>query len=227
MAGPAVPERRGRALVGRVGVPLSFDGFVERAAVSRETAERLKVYGDLLVRWQKAINLVSQDSLTDLWRRHFLDSAQLYRFLPAGVPRLLDFGSGAGFPGLVLSIMGLPDVHLVESDGRKCAFLREAARVTGASITLHEKRLESIVPFGTPVVTARGFASLDRLVGYAMPYLALWDGPSAGIFLKGEHSEKELTVALGKYNMRYEAFPSIASDTGVVIRVEGHYHERV
>ena len=123
--------------------------------------------------------------------------------------------------------MGLPDVHLVESDGRKCAFLREAARLTGAHVTLHEKRLESIVPFGTPVVTARGFAALDQILGYAMPYLDLWPEPSTGIFLKGEHSEKELTVALGKYNMRYEAIPSIASDTGVVIRVEGHYHERV
>ena len=111
--------------------PLSAEAFRAAANVSRETLERLKRYAVLLEKWNRAINLVARGSLIDIWRRHMLDSAQLWPLLPAarGRPhRILDLGSGAGFPGLVLAIMGVPErtveVHLVESDEKKAAFLR-------------------------------------------------------------------------------------------------------
>ena len=91
--------------------------------VSRETLERLQVYNMLLHKWQRAINLVSRQSLDDSWRRHFLDSGQLFRLLPGEANSMLDIGSGAGFPGMVLAIMGARNVELVESDERKCLFL--------------------------------------------------------------------------------------------------------
>src|SRR5207247_807237 len=101
--------------------------FAEATGVSRETLRRLEGYAALLVKWQRAINLVGEDSLPDLWRRHLLDSAVLFPLLPKSTECVADLGSGAGFPGLVLAILGIPEVHLVEADSRKCAFLAEAA----------------------------------------------------------------------------------------------------
>src|SRR5258705_7488922 len=103
---------------------VTAEEFAAALAVSRETVAGLAAYAALLERWQQRINLVAADSLTDLWRRHMLDSAQLLPLVatpPATPPRvILDVGSGAGFPGLVLAIMGLPGVHLVEADARQC-----------------------------------------------------------------------------------------------------------
>src|SRR5918912_3476535 len=124
-----------RPEAGRMSGPLTPEGFAELVPVSRETLDRLAAYLDLLRRWQRTINLVGAATLDDPWRRHLLDSAQLLRFLPEGVRRLVDLGSGAGLPGLALAILGVPEVHLIESDRRKAAFLREAARATGAAAT--------------------------------------------------------------------------------------------
>jgi 16S rRNA (guanine527-N7)-methyltransferase len=102
------------------------EDFAAATGVSRETIERLSAYAALLVKWQARINLVSASTLEDLWRRHMLDSAQLLPLLPEGTTSVIDLGSGAGFPGLVLAILGIPEVHLIESDQRKCVFLTEA-----------------------------------------------------------------------------------------------------
>ena len=106
------------------------DDFRQVSGVSRETLERLRIYEALLRKWQAKINLVGPATLDDAWRRHFLDSAQLFPLLPANAQVVVDLGSGAGFPGLVLAVMGVPTVHLIESDLRKAAFLREVARET-------------------------------------------------------------------------------------------------
>ncbi len=109
-------------------MPLGPEGFAEFVPVSRETLARLEAYADLLTRWSARINLVGRDTLVDLWRRHILDSTQLHRFIPNSARSLIDLGSGAGLPGLVLAILGVSGVELVEADSRKAAFLREAAR---------------------------------------------------------------------------------------------------
>ena len=123
------------------------EAFAAACDVSRETLARLELYAELLGRWNRAINLVGKRTLDDLWRRHFLDSAQLLPLLPPldGRPRVLaDLGSGAGFPGRVLAILGAVLVHLVESDLKKATFLREVARATGAPASVHAARIESL-----------------------------------------------------------------------------------
>src|SRR3546814_13175190 len=100
----------------------------------------------LLAKWQRAVNLVGKGTLPDLWRRHMLDSAQLWALLPPGTPNLVDLGSGAGLPGLVLAILGAPDVHLVEADATQCAFPRAAPRVPATADPVHHPRLAHLPP---------------------------------------------------------------------------------
>ncbi len=178
---------------------------------------RLGAHLDLLVKWRDAANLVSRASMADPWRRHMLDSAQLLPLLRNPAGPLLDIGSGAGFPGLVLAILGAGEVHLVESDARKCEFLREAARITGTEITIHRARVEDIPAFPVRTVTARACAPLDRLLGLAAPFLA--DG-GTGLFHKGAMVNKELTRAAKNWTMHVERIPSVADDNGVCLRIE-------
>src|SRR5260221_9818849 len=171
---------------------LAPHGFAALSGVSRETLGRLEAYAELLVRWSARINLVGANTLSDLWRRHFLDSAQLFAHVPAGTQSLIDLGSGAGFPGLVLAILGVPGVELIEADARKCAFLREASHLTAAPVVIRNARIEAVSPRIVNVVTARGCASLDRLLLLAQRFI----GPdTACLILKGERAAQELTPA--------------------------------
>jgi 16S rRNA (guanine527-N7)-methyltransferase len=199
--------------------PLSPAGFAEATGVSRETLSRLEGYAALLVKWQKAINLVAGDSLADLWRRHMLDSAVLWPLIPPGAQVLVDFGSGAGFPGLVLAILGLPEVHLIESDTRKCAFLAEAARLFAPSpVKIHRGRIEEVTPIPADVVTARALADLDTLLGYAARFLK---PGGVCLFLKGRKAEDELTLAGQRWTMSVERFANPAEPSGLVLRIKG------
>ncbi|WP_188259805.1 16S rRNA (guanine(527)-N(7))-methyltransferase RsmG [Azospirillum tabaci] len=192
--------------------------FQAETGVSRETLDRLAAYEATLRKWQPKINLVGPSTLPDAWRRHFLDSAQLYPLLPEGARVLVDLGSGAGFPGLVLAIMGVPEVHLVESDSRKCAFLREAARVAGASVTVHNKRIEAAPPISADVVTARALAPLNDLLNWAYPFL---QDRGAALFPKGQNVADELTDTTKHWKMRTERFDSRTDPTGTILRVSG------
>jgi 16S rRNA (guanine527-N7)-methyltransferase len=190
--------------------------FAADTGVSRETLERLSAYAALLVKWQARINLVSTATLDDLWRRHMLDSAQLVPLLPAETKSLVDLGSGAGFPGLVLAILGVPAVHLIESDQRKCIFLGEAARAAGVWATIHNTRIESIEGVTTGLVTARACAPLDQLLTYAQKFL--WHDGKA-LFLKGAAVEEELVGARKNWQMEVERFPSASDPTGCILRI--------
>ncbi|MCE2509540.1 MAG: 16S rRNA (guanine(527)-N(7))-methyltransferase RsmG [Alphaproteobacteria bacterium] len=193
-----------------------MEEFQSLTNVSRETCDRLAAYLRLLERWQQRINLVGAGSLADPWRRHFLDSAQLLPLLPKAACSLVDLGSGAGFPGLVLGILGVPEIHLVESDGRKGAFLQEAARETGVSAVVHADRIENLTPFPADVVTARALAPLDSLLSLALPFL---DSGATGLFLKGRGVFEELTVAEKSWKMAIEQFPSQSDPDGVILRL--------
>jgi 16S rRNA (guanine527-N7)-methyltransferase len=186
--------------------------------VSRETLDRLSLYLDLLQQWQRAINLVGASTLADPWRRHILDSAQLVPHLPAVAGTVLDLGSGAGLPGLVLAVLGVPGVQLVESDQRKAQFLREAARTTQAPIVVHAARIEQLDAVHADVVTARALAPLDRLLGLAERFL----GPdSLCLFLKGESAPRELTEARQTWHMHSEIVPSRSASAGVLLKLQG------
>ena len=193
------------------------DDFAARTNVSRETLDRLEIYAALLTKWQRRMNLVGPATVSDLWRRHFLDSAQLAPLLPSMDIDLLDFGSGAGFPGLILAVMGVRSVHLVEANTRKCAFLREAARETGATVHIHNARIEQLTPWTVDVVSARALAPLPRLMEYANPYMA---PNSICLFLKGRRFKDELTEAQKTWDIRVHTLKSSIDPEGVILQVE-------
>ena len=196
---------------------LTADRFAEIVPVSRETLARLEAYAALLIRWSTRINLVGRDTVADLWRRHILDSAQLRPIVPDRGRSLIDLGSGAGLPGLILAILGVPAVELVEADSRKCAFLREAARLTETDVTIRPCRIEAVPPHPVDVVTARACAPLDRLLGLAEPFLA---PDSECLFLKGERVEQELTLARQHWTMSVSACQSRSDPRGVILRLQ-------
>jgi 16S rRNA (guanine527-N7)-methyltransferase len=200
-----------------VSAPLGPEAFAERAAVSRETLERLVAYADLLTCWSARINLVGRDTLPDLWRRHILDSAQLYPLVPKAAQNLLDLGSGAGFPGLVMAILGVPGVELVEADTRKSAFLREAARITGAKVTIRPCRIQAVPAHPADIVTARACAPLDRLLDLAEPFLA---PGTICLFPKGERFAEELTLARKGWTMSLSVEQSLSDRRGVILRLQ-------
>lgn len=178
---------------------------------------KLECYRILIIKWQGTINLVGARSLSDIWRRHFLDSAQLIDQIPDAAHRVVDLGSGGGFPGLVLAILGAPEVVLIESDARKASFLREAARLIDAPATILTGRIEQITPLKADVVTARACAPLKKLIDYAERHRS----PGGfGLFLKGKRVDEELTEARKHWNMRFEKFSSRSDPSGTILKVE-------
>jgi 16S rRNA (guanine527-N7)-methyltransferase len=174
------------------------------ADLPEATLKRLEIYAALIKKWQRAVNLVSPSSLKDLWVRHFADSLQVSGAVPEA-RRWLDLGPGAGFPGLVTAIKYADDpraqVHLVESDRRKCAFLQTVARETKAPAIVHCGRIEEILPsldLKFDAVSARALAPLPELLAYAGKFI---DQGATGVFPKGKLLEGELTPSLtaGKY----------------------------
>lgn len=189
--------------------------FQNETGVSAAILARLETYAGLLVKWQARINLVGPDTLPDLWARHFLDSAQLAPLIQPG-SRIADLGSGAGFPGLVLAVLGVGEVHLVESDQRKCAFLREVNRATAAGAHIHNARIEALPPLEADVVTSRALASLDKLLEFADIHLL-----STGkcLFPKGKRWAEELTEAQKAWKMAAKTHPSRTEPAGRVLEL--------
>jgi 16S rRNA (guanine(527)-N(7))-methyltransferase RsmG len=200
-----------------VAAPLSLSDFRRLTGVSRETADRLEAYSDLLERWQRRINLVSTASLGDRWRRHFLDAAQLVPLIAGPPRRIADIGSGAGFPGLVLALMGAGPVDLIESDGRKCAFLSEAVRITGAPArVIHGRAEEATLDAPAEVITARGFGPIERILDVTEPIA----GPETIYLLpRGRNASERLTDSSKQTNMRIERYASITEPGGVILRL--------
>jgi len=184
--------------------------------VSRETYERLALYVAAIERWSRAINLFSRADLANIWERHIADALQLRVHIPSSVDRAIDLGSGGGIPGIVLAIATDIPFALVESDVRKCAFLREAARETAAPVVVHTARIEHLTLKPAPLVTARALAPLPRLLGLVEPFLA-----EGGLFLapKGETARMELTQAQKEWHMRVEACPSSTNPAASILKI--------
>lgn len=191
--------------------------------VPRETALRLDRYVEELRRWQTVKNLVGPGTMEQIWSRHLLDSAQLLRHAPADARVWADLGSGAGLPGLVLAIL-LRDrpgarVHLVESNGRKCAFLRHAARVCDVPATIHPVRIDDSLPErigSVDIVTARALAPLPQLLDWCS---GLWRKGAIGLFLKGQDVEKELTEASKSWRFSADLIPSLTEPKARIVRI--------
>jgi len=204
---------------------MNIDEFQNATGVSRETRDRLCQYAELLLRWNRAINLVAPGSLRDLWNRHFLDSAQILPLLgqPGSTGELVDFGSGAGFPGMVLAIMGQEHVHLIERDGRKCTFLREVAQRTHAPVTIHNKDISAVEPWSVRAVVARAFAPLPVLLPLAAPFLKQG---AIGVFPKGKSVDDELTEASKEWRIVADRVPSKSDPAGCILRIRKLEHDQ-
>lgn len=211
----------------------SPNAFQEAFGVSRETLDRLRIYEDLLKTWQKAVNLVSPSTLDEIWHRHFADSAQLLAlsgFPPHkeggednGGKDWLDLGSGAGFPGLVLAILlaerqPAARMTLVESDGRKAAFLGEVARKTGVVVEIRAERSEKAATQANSqirdVITARALAPLPKLLGLVAPFFS---PRTVALFPKGREAEVEVTQAQKRFGFEFSLAPSLTDDEARIV----------
>jgi 16S rRNA (guanine527-N7)-methyltransferase len=193
------------------------DAFAEQIIVSRETLEKFDAYADLLRIWNERFNLVASSTLEQIWLRHFFDSAQLFPLLPTGAFRLIDMGSGAGFPGLVLALLGVPDVHLVESIGKKADFLRLAAKELDLpQVTVHQARIETLHDLKAEIITARALKALPDLLGWARPHL---EPRGTLFFLKGKKAEAELTEAAKWWRFACDKIPSRSDSSGVILKI--------
>jgi 16S rRNA (guanine527-N7)-methyltransferase len=190
--------------------------------VSRETEDRLAIFVELLDRWRQKTNLISNSTFATVWTRHIADSAQLSALAP-DAKRWVDMGSGAGFPGLVIAIQlaGVPGalVHCIESDGRKCAFLREAVRATGAAAAIHPQRVEAIEPksLGTvDAVTARAFAPLPLTLELARPWM---ERGAIAVFPRGESAKDQIAALPEAWAYAIEPLQSVVNPKAAILRI--------
>lgn len=193
--------------------------FMEKYNVSRETFQRLKDYELSLNEWQKKFNLVSNASLADAWNRHFLDSVQLFKFIPEWAETLIDFGSGAGFPGMVLAVMAKEKtpylkVSLVESIAKKTLYLKAVSELTETDVEIINDRIENIKNRKADVVTSRAMASLNDLFSYVIGFCK---NDTVCIFPKGKRYMEEITEAEKHWRFKYEIKPSEQSDEGKIL----------
>jgi 16S rRNA (guanine527-N7)-methyltransferase len=195
----------------------------ELCDVSRETMDHLQTYADLLEKWNPSINLVSKTTLSEKWQRHFLDSAQVWPLIPGEAKKLVDIGSGAGFAGLVLAIIAMeksPSLSftLIESDARKCAFMRNTARAVGLGIEIQTKRIEAAENLSADVLTARALATVSQLLSYGENILA---PHGACLFLKGQGCAIEVAQARESWNFTATETNSLTHPTGKLLQLTG------
>jgi 16S rRNA (guanine527-N7)-methyltransferase len=195
------------------------DEVLQRLDVSRETAARLTIFAGIFEHWSRRINLVSRSSLAQVWTRHILDSAQLLDHAPNAARQWLDLGSGAGFPGLVCAILAaerrpILRVSLVESDQRKCAFLRTAAREAGIDVAIHACRIEDLPRQPADIISARALAPLTDLFRLANPHAK--EG-TVLLLPKGARHAEEIAEARSRWRFTVEARPSITDPSARIL----------
>ena len=199
----------------------TYQKFSSHIFVSRETYEKLCLFQKILIKWQRSINLISKNTVENTWERHFLDSAQLYKYLKDIEGNIIDFGSGAGFPGMVLAIMGKKKIHLVESDHKKCVFLKEIAMLTETDITIHNCRIEDLNFINVDLVTCRALASLKKLIYYVEIFInkSLRERQALPkmLFLKGKSYYSEVVELSKIKKISFEEYPSITDKDGRIL----------
>ena len=199
----------------------SYEKFCSFKYVSRETYEKLEIFYETLIKWQKSINLVSNSSLKHIWTRHFLDSAQLYNFTKDVQGNILDMGSGAGFPGIILAMMGNENINVVESDQRKCIFMREVARLTNTNLEIHNCRIEKLQFINPDLIVSRALAPLKKLIEYVENHICKNKLSTNKIpnmlFLKGKLYNEELNELKKIRKFKFKVYPSMTDKYGKII----------
>ena len=206
---------------------LGPEEFAAATGVSRETLDRLTILAQHLEDWNGRHNLVSVGSLADIWSRHMWDSAQLARYVQSSASSLVDLGSGAGFPGLVLAALlrGRVSVTLYESTRKKAEFLRSAAERMDLAVDVRCMRIENETPWSADVVTARALAPLPLLLGYAQRFCTQ---DTVCLLLKGQSVAAELTEARKSWRMKLSQHQSATDPSGVILEIRelGHVGRR-
>jgi 16S rRNA (guanine527-N7)-methyltransferase len=198
----------------------TYNDFIRYKNVSRETFLRLQDYVELLKKWQKTINLISPSTISDIWFRHIIDSVQLIEYIDEN-DVIADIGSGAGFPGLVLGMLGVKSMTLIESDTRKAVFLREAARITHTNIHIVNQRVEDASLSDFSVITARGFASIKAVLASLSDKI---NTNSKLLLLKGKKYKSEIEEAQREYSFDYKVYPSITDKESAVLIIQ-HFNQ--
>lgn len=192
--------------------------FARQDNVAQETLALFDQWNTILSKWNKSINLVQRSSLEQFWTRHAADSWQVTDYIKGPISTAIDLGSGGGFPGLAVGIwlkqQGQGEVTLVESAGKKAAFLRTAAREMTLPVKIEARRAESLEPKPYDLITARAFAPLLPLLGYAERF---YDENTQIVLLKGSSVPTEIEQAQSEFDFDYELFPSISDPQGYVL----------
>ena len=189
--------------------------------VSRETIDNLNVYVDILKKWNTTINLVSKGSIKDVWSRHILDSAQLFKLVTHDVKKWLDIGSGAGLPGLVIAVLAkrtFPSLQmtLIESDKRKCVFLNEVVRELDLNVKTVSKRIEDCPPESADIISARALTQLEKSLSYFKYHSNF---RSKGLFLKGKNIKTEIKLVKNIDNFQIKLSASEVDKAGYLVEV--------
>jgi 16S rRNA (guanine527-N7)-methyltransferase len=203
---------------------IEYNDFCSIQYVSRETYDKFKIYYETLIKWQKSINLISNSTLESIWGRHILDSAQLYKYTSNIKGNILDFGSGAGFPGLILAMMGNENINAVESDQKKCIFIKEVASLSNTKINIHNSRIEKLKFINPELITARALAPLEKLIKYIENYMKQGDDlkpilPNL-LFLKGKNYKQEILELKKTRSFDVTIFPSISDEYGKILYIK-------
>jgi 16S rRNA (guanine527-N7)-methyltransferase len=183
--------------------------------VSRETMQRLATYHALLLERAPTLSLVGRATLEDAWDRHFRDSAQLFPLVQGQGP-VLDIGTGAGFPGMVLAIMGIAPMHLADNNQQKIAFLQDVAAATGTDVTIHNVKAEALPDIEAGIVTSRALAPLADLLVLGSRFFARG---ATGLFPKGRKAPEEIDEARKRWHFTLETFPSATADESSILRL--------
>jgi len=201
---------------------LKKNKFVKSLNVSRETLNGFYEYETLLSKWNEKINLVSKNTLVDIWERHFLDSGQIIKHVEASGKRWVDVGSGAGFPGLVVALLLRDrkidcDLVLVEKNPKKGFFLSEVIRKLKLSVEVVNDNIDTLEPLKADILTARAFSELNKLIEIAFRHRKK---EGICLFLKGENYRMELDKTLNYWFFDYDIFDSLSNPSGKIIRVK-------
>jgi len=203
----------------------SYEDFCFYQNVSRETYDKFKLFEETLIKWQRSINLISKSTINDIWFRHLLDSSQLYSFISKTKGNILDFGSGAGFPGLVLAIMGHKKICLVESDQKKCTFLREVAMLCEIEVSIFNTRIENLEYKEVDLIMSRALAPLSKLIDYVELFID--KSPSKKktfpnmLFLKGKSYKNEILDLHKNKKLFFYEYPSLTDKFSKILYFDG------
>jgi 16S rRNA (guanine527-N7)-methyltransferase len=181
-----------------------------------QVISKLLIFEQLLIDWNQKINLISSSTLPNIWWRHILDSAQILELFPEKSSVMLDVGSGAGFPGLVISILGFPEVHLVESNSKKVKFLSHIVEKLSLEVIVHHSRIENLNSFDVDIITARAVAPLDKLLQLTSLFV---NEKNVQIYLKGESFNSELQKARKLWEIDVLTYKSITNTKARVLKI--------